>query len=281
MFKEVLAYVKERCPILFLLALSLVLFSANLNFKALTLEAFLSGYLSAFGLLFLIRLSDDICDIPVDRITHPQRVLCQPNLSLRPFNILRLVTALVLLALQPTMTATVFIATVLLLGSLFFWLKPRLPTLIHVALLNTSLALFPLYADFLTQNTITLQGTLIGVFFWFGGIAHDFSHSVQDTRHVDRSLLNPLNQINQRLLAKLALVFFVLTYAIGVVISTTFSLGVGFIVSLSILFCFCVYLNWKLILTPNEKLAKPFYVLGFALFLVPCLVAQSELWLMQ
>jgi 4-hydroxybenzoate polyprenyltransferase len=279
MLQDVLLFARERSPFAVIAVLSLLLFSAGLTQFPVSATLFFSGWLTMFLFLFLVRLSDDICDIPIDRITHPERGLCSGAINLTRINRFRVVAVLVMLALQGLqLPALIFIATVLALFAVFFVLKPRLPTVVHVVLLNGSLAVFPLYCGVLFGGQLSEFHLLMGLFVWVGGVAHDFSHSLLDTRGVPPQQLNPINRINQHALAWWSLLLFAVSAGAGSMLVLRQHTQWGFAACLIVVCCILVPLIRRLIAQPSAATAKPFYVFGFVFFLLPILGHLGDLF---
>lgn len=278
MLQDVLLFARERSPFAVIAVLSLLLFSAGLTQFPVSATLFFCGWLTMFLFLFLVRLSDDICDIPIDRITHPERGLCSGAINLTRINRFRVLAALVMLALQGLqLPALIFIATVLALFAIFFVLKSRLPTVVHVVLLNASLAVFPLYCGVLFSGQLSAFHLLMGLFVWVGGVAHDFSHSLLDTRGVPPQQLNPINRINQRALAWWSLLLFAFSATAGSLLVVRQHTEWGFAICLIAVCCILVPLIRRLIAQPSAATAKPFYVFGFVFFLLPILGHLGDL----
>ena len=265
-------YSKERSPIFFILLLSLVLFSSGSTQTTFTSLTFLIGWLSSSIFLFLIRLSDDICDIPIDRITHPERLLCQNTINFKEINSVRVILCLSLCLMQiPNMTSLLLTVVFLIVYFVFFRLKPKLSTLAHTSFLNFSLAFFPMYHDALFYENVTYSSIFLGIFFWLGGLAHDLSHSLIDVKNKRFETLNPINKINQRYLAFVSLVIYFTAFALGLLMHIKGLVGLYFMVTLIATFAIIIWLEIKLLQFPSEKTAKPFYTLGFVFFLAPAL----------
>lgn len=270
MLNAVLIYAKERSPLAFTATLSLLLFAAGLkNFDVHPL-LFLSGWLSMFIFLFMIRLSDDICDIPIDSITHPERALCSGLSPLKIMNRFRLLAIALFLALQLGHPGALLLSLfALLFFGLFFKLKPGLHPLVHTTLLNFSLCMFPVYSGLLLYGEISRFHLLMGGFFWLGGLAHDYSHCLMDTRESAPETLNPINRIDQDFLAKLSLVLFLISGLLGFILAYSNGMPWGFLGCLILMLVLMIRLECKLIRHPSLETAKPFYIFGFLFFLVP------------
>jgi len=270
MLNDVLIYAKERSPLAFTLVLSGVLFSSGFSSLDFPFLLFLQGWSTLFLLLFMIRLSDDICDIPIDTITHPQRVLCSGAVSLTNINRFRILAVVLMLALNiANPTALLLVLTSILALGIFFWLKPKLPTLVHVTLLNFSLVVYPVYCGLLLEGAITSFHLGMGLFIFLGALAHDLSHSLLDTRTTAPETLNPINRINQTFLAWLSLVLYLVSGAFGLSLIYNHWTGWGFTGCLALTIGIMFYLEARLIHHPSAETAKPFYIFGFLFFLLP------------
>lgn len=223
--------------------------------------------------LFFIRLSDDICDIPIDQITHPDRLLCSGEISLKEINRFRFSSVIIMLALQiPNLNALFFLTLTIGLFLLFFKVKPVLPVLLHTTILNFSLFIFPVYTGYLFCGEASSIHVLIGLFFWLGGLAHDYSHCLIDSRGQRPESLNPINRINQHYLAWLSLLLFTSATGVGLYIIVNQWVTPGFTIGLTLMSATILLFEYKLIKSPNETTAKPFYVGGFIFFLLPALL---------
>lgn len=271
-------YARERCPPALLGTLSLVLFFAGVShFPVAPLDA-ARGWLSMVLFLLLVRLSDDVADIPIDRITHPQRFLCAVNEpTLQIVRWLQLCLAGVLVLLQvPRADASAFIVVTTIIYACFFALKRRFSIITQALMLNSALAIFPVYGELLLMGQITGFSLLMGLFFWLGGIAHDFSHCLMDTTGLDANQLNPINRVNQKYLAAWSLIIFSVSGSIGLLLYRLQYTGPLFLTALLIGIIAMLFLEVPLIRKPSKKTARPFYWFGFVFFLLPALTHLIE-----
>jgi hypothetical protein len=254
------------------LLVSAILFSGGVRSVEVDPLLVLRGAAASFLFLFVIRLSDDLCDVEVDRATHPERLLCSNPEALRQLRGVRWgLAALALLLLVPRWEALGLVAASLLLFAGFFLVKHRLPPLAQAALLNASLFPFPALASLLLRGEAGPAELLLGAFFWLGGFAHDCSHCLLDLEDVPPEALPPINRIDQRLLAWISLAAFLLAAALGFALVGAGWAGAGFGACLALTTGVVLALEWRLIRRPGAATAKPFYVFGFAFFLLPAL----------
>jgi 4-hydroxybenzoate polyprenyltransferase len=268
-------YAGERSPFAVTLAVSTILFLAGVPDQGVAPLEVSRGVLSACALLFLLRLSDDVCDVELDRLTHPERLLCADEGALKGLRRLRWVLiALVLLGQAPRWDALAFVAGWIAAFAVFFAVKAKLPALTQVLVLNAALFGFPIYASLLTGGEPSGLSYALGGFFWLGGLAHDTSHCVLDTRNAEPASLPPINRINQRLLAVISLLLFLGAAALGFGLAVAGWVGAPFTAALAVTTAVVLSLEWWLIRDPSAETAKLFYVFGFVFFLLPAL-AQS------
>ncbi|MET1077841.1 MAG: UbiA family prenyltransferase [Pseudomonas sp.] len=278
MVHAVLLYARERSPLLLTALLSLLLFAAGLHDFAVEPLLFFRGWLSMCLLLFLLRVSDDICDIPLDRLAHPERALCSGRAPLNRINAFRALAVLCLLGLQIGHPAALLLVTLtLVFFSLFFRFKPDLHPLLHTALLDGALGLFPLYAGLLLYGEIGTAQLLMGAFIWLGALAHDYAHSVPDRRDSAVQRLNAITRVEPALLACLSLLLFVLSAGVGLRLACSNGLPWGFLGGLLLMTPLILRLEYRLLRRPCAETAKPFYITGFLFFLVPILGHLGDL----
>lgn len=117
-------YSRERSPAgLTLLIAALLLTSVMKELPHPTIA--LIAILIAALMLFLIRLSDDLCDVDIDRIAHPERLLCRDQFSVKILQRFRwlasglLILISVLIAVN-LVAMLIFLSAVLLICGLFF-----------------------------------------------------------------------------------------------------------------------------------------------------------------
>lgn len=75
--RDLWAYRKTRFPAWLAILLPLVLVVAALREKALQFGQLAIAFTMALLLVLEFRLWDDLCDVELDRISHPERVLCR------------------------------------------------------------------------------------------------------------------------------------------------------------------------------------------------------------
>ncbi|WP_428240146.1 UbiA family prenyltransferase [Gynuella sp.] len=280
MLKALYLYSRERCPPAILLVIAVTLSISVLDDcdSVLSISAL---FISATLFLFLIRLSDDICDLPIDRVAHPERLLCRDQNNLRKLKQFRLLTIpliffITLPTAKDTVLTAVFLLSVLLVCWLFFVYKPKLPTLVHTFLLNGSLTLPPLHSSLLIKGYIDTFAMYMAIYLWLGSFAHDLSHSLVDVRQTSIKKIKPLNRISQTGLAILSLVSFSACAATGVLMYEKKFAEPAFLILLLINFFIMFYLEFLLIKKPDHSTSKPFYIFGFVFFLSPVLAGIAS-----
>lgn len=266
-------YLRERSPIGLIVVLSFVLFFAGLPGPPVDKWAALQGWLSASLLLLLARISDDMADVPIDQMTHPTRFLCQADMSThRQMRWAQWVLVGLLLILQvPSGYGLLFILAVVAIYGGFFAFKHQFPIIAQTVVVNSTLALFPVYGELLLTDRIGGGGFLMGLFFWLGALAHEYSHSLLETGGEDSTRLNPINRLNQTYLAIGSLILFALSGSVGLLLHGLHYTGPVFLLVLLGCMVVMVYLEIPLIRKPGRATAQPFYWFGYAFFLLPAL----------
>ncbi|CAM3913488.1 hypothetical protein VA7868_02303 [Vibrio aerogenes CECT 7868] len=274
-FKIIGLYSRERSPAGITLLISVLLLAPVIKHPVHPVVLF-TGILSAVLMLFLIRLSDDLCDLGIDRIAHPERLLCRDQFSVSILKRCRWLVTGPLIVMNTVAAAhpvamLIFLLSALLICSLFFFIKPWLPTLVHTALLNAMLGIFPCYAGVLTTGHIGMAHLLMALFFWLGSFAHDLSHSLLDTAHTPPGQLKPLNRFNQKTLAMTSLALYLLSAGTGYLLFHYQAVSSVFLAALGICTLVIIRLECALIRHPTRNTARPFYVWGYLFFLLPVL----------
>lgn len=268
-----LYYMRERSPLWLILVLSFVLFFAGLPSPPVDGWTALQGWVSASLLLLLARISDDMADVPIDQMTSPTRLLCRADMgTLRHMRWWQLGLVGLLLILQlPSIYPLVFILSVMAIYGGFFAFKHRFPIIAQTVVVNGTLALFPVYGELLLTGRIGGSGLLMGLFFWLGALAHEYSHSLLEVSGEDPTRLNPINRLNQRYLAIGSLILFTLSGLVGLILHGLQYTRPVFLLVLLGCMVIMVYLEIPLIRKPGRTTAKPFYWFGYAFFLLPAL----------
>lgn len=271
-------YLRERCPVAVLVPLSLVLFIAGIRHLPVNPADALRGWLTMGLCLLLLRLSDDLADREIDRLTHPDRLTCSADpTALKALKRARIWMLLGAIALQlpdyhlllPLLVASAFYG-------IFFGIKRRFSPLLQPVVLNSALGLFPIYGELLLHGHTSPFGLLLGLFFWLGALAHDYAHCVMDIREQDAARLNPINRTPPRLLAVISLCLFTASGIVGLVLYCLHYTGHLFLGVLAVCTLVIAYLEIRLLRAPKAPNARPFYWWGFLFFLLPALAHLLE-----
>lgn len=270
MFRDILIYQRERSPLPFVFLLATLMFCSGMRNFDVEINEIFTGALTVSVFLLFVRLGDDIADIDIDRLTHPERALCDGRINIRRMHHFTVFMAFVMLLLQWGRTDCAgMIGLAVVLCGVFFQKKKHFNAWVNVVLLNATLMLFPVYAGLLLYGEVSLFHWLMGAFFWAGGIAHDLSHCILDEVPVGRRAINPINRIPGTLLAKVSLAMFFVSATLGAILFMSGDVGVWFALMLMVTSAFILLLEYRLIRQPCSRTAKPFYTLGFAFFLLP------------
>lgn len=275
----VLRYARERSPLPVTGLLAALLFLPAIVGTEAGALLVLRGWATMALFLFLVRLSDDLSDVGIDRVTHPERLLCAESTDVAAIRRFRLALVLAMLALQGVrVERLVLVAATCLAFGLFFRGKARIPAGLQPVALNASLLVFPVYAGVLVRGTVGAPELGLGAFFWLGGLGHDCSHCIIDPGSGPPEALHPLNRIDPRRLAWLSLALFAASAAVGFVLVDLGWVERAFGIALAVTSAIVLALEVRLIRRPRAETAKPFYAMGFAFFLVPALAHLVAGW---
>ena len=276
MLKDLFRYTRERSPLWLVTLIGAVLYTAGVTQWNFSVGRYFVGLVTMIIYLTLLRLSDDICDIPVDRRNHPERLLVSGAVNVAVLKKIRWIGIAMVFVIHlfypgvmvyPKVMA--LFAVVLLFYGIYFAIKSSLSLHLQLAMLNLYLFVFPVYAGLFLNNHLGTYHLLMGLFFWLGGMAHDYSHAIVDTQTIPPDKAIPINLVNQRRLAIVSLLFFLMGSALGAYFYTDEQVGIYFLAALLFNLIVMLILEARLISNPSEDSAKPFYVFGFLFFLLP------------
>jgi len=251
--------------------LSAVLFVAPYSLARFEVSEAAFGLLNVFLFLLLVRMQDDLSDIAIDRITHPERGLVSG--AINPGNLRLCVVIGTGIVLVLNYFAHLFLP-VLAMGlvyAVFYSLKERIPLPLHPIFVNAVFFFIPLYAGLIVHGSAGWTYVLLGLFIWTAVIAHDFAHSVHGPTESPADVASLSNTLGARESAITALCAFVLAGLIGVSFWTQSGRPPLFSIVLTATFLYILFLGIRLVRTPAIANARPFYISGFAFFLLPLL----------
>ncbi len=279
LIKAILDFSKERSPLWVTLFISFVLTQSSvISLKHLPdFTTWIVSITFSFLLLFLLRLSDDICDIPIDSVTDPDRGLPSGRIPERPLRKFRWIAIAFALAIQfDHSKALIFSFMVFIYYLLFFKFKRSISPILQPALLNVCFLFITIHGTLLFTDTISLDSLMIGGFLWLGAIAHDYAHTVRDRTDLIKRPPSPIHRHSPKMLVILSSVCYFLSVLMGGYISFYLLPYWSFFITLLVTTCYILVLEINLWKKPNMSSARPFYVWGFVFFLAPILIASVE-----
>ncbi len=265
----VLLFIEERFHPKVSVLLAVILFSTPFATVTKNHINYFSGLISAFLIFLALRMADDLTSISEDRITHSKRGLVSGKINIQElwWSLTFLLILIFFIAFLNYQIS--FILILLLYYGLFFCLKNHIPIFVSPFLSNFIFLFLPYFAT----NTLELGVNKIlylGLFLWTSAIAHEFSHNAYDSAKKTVNIKRYSNFIGSRNTAILSLVIFVCSLIFAVLFWNLSKRPVLFICILIPTTFQMLYLYYKLIRFPSQRNAKPFYVFGFAFFLLPC-----------
>ncbi len=251
--------------------LSAVLFAAPYSLARSAVPEAAFGLLNVFLFLLLVRMQDDLSDIAIDRITHPERGLVSGAINPGNLRLCVVIGTGIVLVLNYFAQLLLPVLAMVFGYAVFYSLKERIPLPLHPIIVNAVFFFIPLYAGLIAHGNTVWTDVLLGLFIWTAVIAHDFAHSVHGPTESPADVASFSNILGPRGSAVTALSAFVLAGLIGAAFWTQSGQPLLFIILLTAMFLYILILGIRLVRTPAIANAKPFYVSGFVFFLLPLL----------
>lgn len=257
-------FAQERCPVWASAGISLALVTAQREWRldALGVRALVCASL----LLFCARALDDLADMPVDRVRHPDRGLVRGRIA--PEALWRAVGVTIVLILGLLALGGWLVPCVVLLHAAvvlgYYAARHRLPGLVGPCVVNAILPSIVLLQS-LDRSGISRETLWLASFVWLGALGHDLAHSLGETP-------GSLNQapLAARFQVLLSACCFTGAMATGVAGAMTFR-DSWFVGALGLTCIWILVLLLRIWISPVHRNARRFYVAGFLFFLLPLL----------
>jgi 4-hydroxybenzoate polyprenyltransferase len=228
----------------------------------------LTGLVSVFVAFLMLRIIDDLSDLEFDKQMKPARGLCSgaiPEARLR--QAFWVVVILFLLGHRGSAGETLVWGS--LIGySLFYRIKARLPFFLRTLGVNALFLLVPQYVAVTSGMPPRGEPWLLGVFFWFSVIAHEFTHSLAEDGRGNALYERHFSRRTQAILGAIGYGLALLAAGFWAIRSDQGTFLFALLPWTMVVLCLCV----RLIRNPVPENAKPFFVQGFLFFLVPLLL---------
>lgn len=271
LFSDLLQFTRERFPVTVTMPLSAVLFAAPFSLSSFAISEAAFGLLNVFLFLLLARMQDDLSDIAIDRTTHPERSLVSGAINPSNLRLCLIIGTGIVLVLNYFAHLFLPVITMIFVYAIFCYLKQWIALPLHPIFVNAVFFFIPLYAGLIAPGSAELSHILLGLFIWAAVIAHDFAHSVHGPTESSADVASFSSILGSRGSAITALCAFVLAGLIGLSFWIQSGRPLLFSILLTTTFVYILFLGIRLVKMPNIANAKPFYVYGFAFFLLPLL----------
>jgi 4-hydroxybenzoate polyprenyltransferase len=264
-------FILERFPLKITVPLSAILFAAPFSVASFDIPKVLFGVINVFGFLLLLRMQDDLDDIEVDSILHPERGLVKGYINANKLRAMVAIGAGALLAVNSGGPWFLLVLAMTLVYGVFYSIKPWIPLPLSPLLTNAVFFFIPVYAGVVAEGIPTWTHVLLGLFVWSSVVAHDFAHSVHGLDEAPDSVRTFSTVLGNRGSAFIALGAFVLAGLLGMLFSASNDKPLWFSVFLMLTFLQILWMGIRLARFPTVRNARPFYIFGFVFFLLPLL----------
>ena len=265
-----LKFIEERFPIKVTIPLVIIITMAPQSLIPLKVSDTIICNITSFFSLFLLRLADDISDIKIDRILHPQRWLVNVEININKIRITFIISIILLIIINVFSLYNILVLLFLIVYySIFFKIKSKIPAIVQPILINIIFLILPIYINLLSVHNITKPYILLGLFIWIAVIAHDFAHSIHGFNEQKDIIKTLSTQLGPHNVALIAFILYWLSFIVGILFWFQFEVSYLFVVLLIITFVYINFLCIKLLKKPDMSSAKQFYINGFLFFLIP------------
>ena len=262
-------FIRERYPLQISLPLSLILSVAPLWDTQLSGITTGKIWFSIFSILLILRIADDLSDIQLDRILHPERGLPSGKINLPHLKKAAAVLGGGLIIINRGW----LVSSLIFLGIgwyfLYFKNKAKIPIRYQYLLTNLIFFLIPFYDRLAGSADIDYSTLWLGLFIGFSVVAHDIAHSIDDPVESKLPILAATARPSPIVSSILAAGGYLLAGVSGIVFFISADHPVIFLLVFILTSIQIGALLLKLIRQPVSMIAHSFYVTGFIYFLLP------------
>ncbi len=275
MWRSITAFIAERCPLKAVLPLAAVLYGAPSLVSGFAWRKAVIGALSTALGLIVLRMADDLADLPGDRHTHPERGMAAGRID--PAAIKKTVyLGILVLSGMNIFGPHYFLVAMLIVGYwLYYRFRTHLPQNMHPWAVNAVFFAIPVHAGGWSADFIWMA-----LFTGLAVTAHDISHSIhapgEDEGHP--SLSNAWGAQNATTAA--AAINLASTLA-GIRLWHAMGRPMLFIWTLAATTAWLAVLYARLFARPGRKRARAFYLPGFLFFLLPLAALMLDMILQR
>lgn len=264
-------FITERAPHYVMLPIALCWWGGCAALIQPGWDVWIRGLIATDLALLALRIFDDLHSIEEDRQRKPERGLVTGKIKAKSLKRSGMLIVIIIGVLLWQWTLAVAVAALCLYYSLFFRLRKRLPLLLKPWLSNFFFLVFPALANFWLTRSITLEAILLGLFAWLSAIAHEYGHNVRKAEEPNPGPADYTDHLGPKGVARFSVILFVIACLCGAAFALLESLPLGFLIPFALAGLYLAKCGFDLLRNPSQKTAKPVYIAGFAIFLLPLL----------
>ncbi len=276
MLKALRSFLDERFPLKVGIPVALVLFGAPASLLGLDKLRLGVGLISCFLALLSLRIVDDISDMVLDVVAHPERGLVSGKIPVKRLEAFVAVSLILILVLNSVFASFWLICFGASLYLAFYKQKKRVPLVLQPFLVNLVFLLIPIYSGLLKGESDLKNLLLMGLFVWTGAVAHDFAHSVHGLDEAVFKVETFSSVLGPKRSARWAIFLYGFSVIFGILFWILADAGSVFVVSLAIMSFIISFQCTRLYFNPKRFMARRLYVSGFLFFLIPLLSLTAK-----
>ncbi len=276
LLETLISYTRERFPAAVTIPLALVLFGAPASLAGLGAQGYVTGFLTVFLGLLILRIVDDISDIKTDAITNPERGLVTGTIDTIQIKRACLICAAPIVLMNTSWPSLLTVSVTAGSYATFYAIKQRIPLMLRPLFVNMVFGVIPVYASSLKNFYDIHPILLLSLFVWLAVLAHDYAHSVHGPDEATANIESFSDVMGPRRSAILAAILFACSAATGVAFWYRGSAGTLFLTALCCTSALIGIRCTELIKRPQKATARKFYVSGFMFFLIPLMAIGVE-----
>lgn len=272
MFKDLRCFVRERFSLKITVPLTIILFGAPASLVQLRTIEVVTGGLSTFLALLILRIADDISDISTDAVTSSERGLVCGRIRINKLKYAAFFCGVLILVCNYSWPTLFTVTAVTVFYFIFYFVKKNIPYMLHPFFVNVIFPIIPIYAGVLSGHRIAPSLVLFALFIWTAVIAHDFAHSVHGPEEGRTGIQSFSKSMGSKASAMLSSGLFLCSAVLGFLFWYRSNVNLLFPIALTCTSAQIAYQCRDLLRNPVRSTAKKFYISGFLFFLVPSAV---------
>jgi hypothetical protein len=265
-------FAAERFPLRVTVPLAVALSAGPYALSGGGSAGFARSVLAVFLVLFVLRIVDDLRSVSVDRLLHPARGLPVGRIAvpaLKAGAACLLIAAFAVSAGRPTIPLTLLAAWY----AVYFRSERHIPLVLRPWAVNVVFLWIPLHVVLSGGHLDPSAVAPVAAFFWLSAVGHDYLHDVRAATEAPVAPETCGRCLGPRGAVLVGTVCFVGAFVAGAWLGLRGG-GVSsapplFLASLAVLLPLVGYLAGRLMAHPSRARARPFYVTGFAAFVLP------------